>query len=112
MKKLFAIAVTVVLLAGCGVGTYSVQSGVENAAFISFVDDVKQEIVVSVDNHSYNLETVKQKAYKSGRNIKQTALNTIKLTPGQHAVSVTLNGNQIYSHKVFLSTGETKIIEL
>lgn len=112
MKKLFAIAVSVVLLAGCGVGTYSVQSGVENAAFISFTDDVKQEIIVSVDNHTYNLETVKQKPYKSGRNIKQTAQNTIKLTPGQHNVSVTLGGNEIYSHKVFLSTGETKIIEL
>lgn len=102
MKKLFAIAVTVVLLAGCGVGTYSVQSGVENAAFISFTDDMKQEIVVSVDNHTYNLETVKQKAYKSGRNIKQTAQNTIKLAPGQHTVSVTLGGKEIYSHKVGL----------
>ena len=112
MRKLFVIAVSVVLLAGCGVGTYSVQSGVENAAFISFTDDVKQEIVVSVDNHTYNLETVKQKAYKSGRNIKQTAQNTIKLAPGQHTVSVTLGGKEIYRHKVFLSTGETKIIEL
>lgn len=113
MKKLFVFAAFIITLTGCGVGTYSVQSGVEDAAFISFTDDVKQEIVVSVDNNNtYNVETVKQKAYKSGRNIKQTALNTIKLTPGQHTISVTLNGNEIYSHKVFLSTGETKIIEL
>ena len=112
MRKLFVVAVSVILLTGCGVGTYSVQSGVENAAFISFTDDVKQDIVVSVDNNTYNVETVKQKAYKSGRNIKRTAQNTIKLTPGQHNVSVTLGGNEIYSHKVFLSTGETKIIEL
>ena len=112
MKKIFVIAAFIMTLASCGVGTYSVQSGVEDAAFISFTDDVKQVILVSVDNNTYTVETVKQKAYKSGRNIKQTALNTIKLTPGQHVVSVTLNGNQIYSHKVFLSTGETKIIEL
>lgn len=112
MKKLFVIAAFIMTLTSCGVGTYSVQSGVEDAAFISFTDDVKQAIVVNIDNKSYTVETVKQKAYKSGRNIKQTALNTIKLTPGQHVVSVTLNGNQIYSHKVFLSTGETKIIEL
>ena len=112
MKKLFVIAVSVVLFAGCGVGTYSVQSGVENAAFISFTDDVKQGIVVTVDNDTYNLETVRQKAYKSDRNIKQTARNTIKLTPGQHNVSVTFDGKEIYSHKVYLSTGETKIIEL
>lgn len=112
MKKLFVFAAFIITLTGCGVGTYSVQSGVEDAAFISFTDDVKQAIVVSVDNNTYNVETVKQNAYKSGRNIKQTALNTIKLTPGQHTISVTLNGNEIYSHKVFLSTGETKIIEL
>ena len=112
MKKLFVFAAFIIALTGCGVGTYSVQSGVEDAAFISFTDDVKQAIVVNIDNKAYTVETVKQKAYKSGRNIKQTALNTIKLTPGQHVVSVTLNGNQIYSHKVFLSTGETKIIEL
>ena len=54
----------------------------------------------------------KNEVDKSGRNIKQTAQNTIKLAPGQHTVSVTLGGKEIYSHKVFLSTGETKIIEL
>ena len=112
MKKIFVFAAFMTMLASCGVGTYSVQSGVEDAAYISFTDDEKQEIVVSVDNNTYNIETVKQKAYKSGRDIKQTALNTIKLTPGQHTISVTLNGDKIYSHKVFLSKGETRIIEL
>ena len=112
MKKLFVVAAFTILMTSCGVGTYSVQSGVEDAAFISFTDDTKQEIVVIVDNKTYNVETVKQKAYKSGRDIKQTALNSIKLTPGQHTISVSLNGEKIYSHKVFISTGETKIIEL
>lgn len=112
MKKLFVFAAFIMILTGCGVGTYSVQSGVEDAAFISFTDDVKQEIAVSVDNKIYNVETVRQKAYKSDRHIKQTALNSIKLSAGQHTISVTLNGNVIYSHKVFLSAGETKIIEL
>ena len=112
MKKIFVFAALMTMLTSCGVGTYSVQSGTEDAAFISFTDDEKQEIVVSVDNNTYNVETVKQKAYKSGRDIKQTALNTIRLTPGQHNISVTLNGEKVYSHKVFLSAGETKIIEL
>ena len=112
MKKLMIIAAFTTLLAGCGVGTYSVQSGVKDAAFISFTDDLKQDITVNVDNQTYTLQTVKQKAYKSGRNIKQTALNTIKTTPGQHEVKVMLNGNQVFKKKIFLSTGETKIIEL
>ena len=112
MKKFVFIAALSVFLTGCGVGTYSVQSGVEDAAYISFTDDVKQEIVVNVDSKTYNVYTVKNKAYKSDRNIKQTTKNTIKLTPGQHNVSVMLDGNEVYSRKVFLSTGETKVIEL
>ena len=112
MKKLIFITVLSVFLTGCGVGTYSVQSGIEDAAYISFTDDVKQEIVVNVDGKTYNVYTVKQKAYKSDRNIKQTVKNTIKLTPGKHTVSVMLGGSEIYSHMVLLSTGETKIIGL
>lgn len=100
------------LLTGCGVGNYSIQSGVEDAAFISFTDDAKQDITVTVDDKTYVLQTVKQKAYKSGRNIKQTALNTIKIVPGQHEVKVILNGSDVFSKKLFLSTGEHKIIEL
>ena len=112
MKKLMLIAAFCILLTGCGVGNYSVQSGVEDAAFISFTDDVKQDITVTVDDQTYLLKTVRQKAYKSGRNIKQTALNTIKIVPGQHEVKVVLNGNDVFSKKLFLSTGEHKIIEL
>ena len=112
MKRLIVFTFFAMILTGCGVGAYSVQSGVEDAAFISFTDDVKQDIVVTVGNDTYNVKTVKQKAYKSGRNIKQTAINTIKLKPGQHSISVALGGDVIYSHKVFLSAGETKIIEL
>ena len=112
MKKLMIIAAFTMLLTGCGVGNYSVQSGVEDAAFISFTDNVKQDITVTVDGQTYNIKTVKQKAYKSGRNIKQTALNTIKIGPGQHDVKVLMNGADVFSKKIFVSTGEHKIIEL
>jgi outer membrane usher protein FimD/PapC len=112
MKKLVFAAVFSMFLTGCGVGTYSVQSGAGDAAYISFTDDVKQSIVVSIDNKTYNVDTIKDKAYRSDRNIKKTAKNAIRLTPGQHNVSVVLNGKEIYSNKVFISTGETKIIGL
>ena len=112
MNKFTFIAVFSLFLTSCGVGTYSVQSGLEDAAFISFTDDSKQNITVNIDDKTYNVNTVKYKAYKSDRNIKHTVKNTIKLTPGQHNVSVLLDGNKVYDHKVFVSTGETKIIEL
>ena len=112
MKKSMIIAALTILLTGCGVGNYSVQSGVEDAAFISFTDDAKQDITVTVDDQTYILKTVKQKAYKSGRNIKQTALNTIKTSTGQHEVKVVVNGTEVFSKKIFVSAGEHKIIEL
>ena len=112
MKKLMMIAAFTMLLTGCGVGTYSVQSGVEDAAFISFTDDMKQDITVIVDGQTYLLQSVKQKAYKSGRNIKQTALNTVKTTSGQHEVKVMIDGNEVFAKKLLLSSGEHKILEL
>ena len=112
MKKLVFLMALSVFLTGCGVGAYSVQSGLEDAAYIIFTDDVQQEIVVSVDGKTYDVNTVKHKAYKSDRNIKQTVKNAIKLTPGKHNVSVMLDGTKVYSHIVLLSTGETKIIGL
>ena len=112
MKKLMMIAAFTMLLTGCGVGTYSVQSGVEDAAFISFTDDIKQDITVIVDGQTYLLQSVKQKAYKSGRNIKQTALNTVKTTSGQHEVKVMIEGNEVFAKKLLLSSGEHKILEL
>ena len=112
MKKSMITAALTILLTGCGMGNYSVQSGVEDASFISFADDAKQDITVSVDDRTYYVKTVKQKAYKSGRNIRKTALNTIRITPGQHEVKVLLNGNDVFDKKLFISTGEHKIIEL
>ena len=113
MQKTLIIAAFTLLLTGCGVGNYSVQSGVEDAAYISFTDDVKQDITVTVDDRTYHIKTVRQKAYKSGRNIRQTALNTIKTTPGEHVVKVSGNGAvQEFDKKIFLSSGEHKIIGL
>ena len=112
MKKLIFMAAFSVFLTGCGVGTYSVQSGVEDAAYLTFTDDAKEQIVVKVDDNTYTLNTVKQKAYKSGRNIKQTALNPIKTGTRQHEVKVVMNGTEVFSKKIFVSTGEHKIIEL
>ena len=42
----------------------------------------------------------------------QLALNSIKITPGEHQVQVICNGSQVFNKKVFLSTAETKIIKL
>lgn len=112
MKKFLFLALFSAILTGCGVGSYSVQSGVEDAAYLSFTDKVKKAIVVQVDGVEYTLNTVKQVAHKTDRNIKQTSLNSIKLAPGQHQVKVLYQGTPIFDKKLFLSTGETKVVNL
>lgn len=114
MKKvLFITLLLTMFMASCGVGSYTVTTGLADEASISFVTDKRQNIVVTIDNdQQYNVETVKLKAYRKDRNIEKTYENTIVITPGTHEVKVTHDGEEVYTHKVFVSTGESKIIKL
>ena len=112
MKKILLIALLSVFMASCGVGSYTVTTGLEDKSSISFVTDKKQEIVVTVDGQQYNVETVKLKNYRNDRSLKRTVENTIEITPGQHDVRVALDGNVIYTQKIFVSAGENKVVEL
>ena len=112
MKKILIALIGALLLAGCGVGNYSVSSGKADEAMLSFVSESKTPVTVTVDNSTYNVETVKAKAWRTDRKIKKTAQNTIVVTPGQHTVVVVMNGREVCNKKVFISVQEHKIIEL
>ena len=112
MRKILIIVLLSVFMASCGVGSYSITTGIADESSISFVTDKKQEILVTVDNQQYNVETVKLKDYRKDRSLKRTVKNTIEMTPGQHDVKVTLDGSVIYTQKIFVSAGENKVIEL
>lgn len=112
MKKYLLIILSVFFLASCGVGTTSVTSGVAEKASLVVLASKKSDIVVTVDGNEFNVETVKQSKFKKDRDLKKISENIINVTPGQHQVVVTQNGLQVYSKKVFLSNGETRIIEL
>lgn len=115
MKKSVAIlsaAIFMMLLSGCGVGSYSVASGQEDVARVSFTATAKYAVEVVVDEQTFQVETVRQKAYKPGMRIKQTALNSLKLIPGSHHLVVKRGDSVLFDKKIFLSTGESKIIQL
>ena len=113
MKKLIFLALLSLTFVGCGVGVYSVSSGKADVAILSFTAPAKRGIVVEVDGKQYQIETVKTKAYKADRKIKQTALNSIRLQSGKHAISVMdKSGNILFEKNVFLSASEHRIIEL
>ncbi|MGI5847361.1 MAG: hypothetical protein ACOX5T_04980 [Candidatus Cryptobacteroides sp.] len=115
MKKVILILSAVIfmtLLSGCGVGSYSVASGREDVAKLSFTATEKYAVEVVVDEQAFLVETVRQKAYKPGMRIKQTALNSLKLTPGSHHVVVKRGDSVLFEKNLFLSTGESKVIPL
>lgn len=112
MKKIL-IAVSISLLfTACGVGNYTVSSGKADEGAISFTSAKAEDIVVSVDNTTYEINSVKDKAYRTDRKIKQTASNTIRLAPGAHDVKVEKEGQVVFSKKLYISASEHKIIEL
>jgi uncharacterized protein YxeA len=113
MKKSIIVILLSLVLTGCGVGTYSLSSGKADEAKLSFIDSKPYNIDVIVDNSStYKISTVRDKAYKSNRNIKEVTLNAVVLSPGKHFVEVVAGGKKLYSKWIFVSTGEHKIIEL
>ena len=112
MKKFLVFLAAVCLFSSCGTGVYTVSSGKADKSELSFVSKDKMALDVTVDGAAYSVNSVKEKAWKKTGNIKKTALNTISITTGQHEVSVSGKNGVIYSKKIFVSTGEHKIIEL
>lgn len=112
MKKILLIALVSLFMASCGVGSYTITTGLADKSSVSFVTDKKQDITVTVDDQQYNVETVGLKAYRKDRSIKNTVENTIVMTPGTHNVKVALDGVVICTQKIFVSAGENKVIEL
>ncbi len=106
------ILTALLFLSGCGVGSYSVTSGKEDAAGLVFTDNVRRDITVTIDGKDHNIQTVKTKEYKPGMNIKNTALNTIRIEPGQHSVVVRAGNDELFKKRIFVSAGENKVINL
>ena len=112
MKKLIIALCGALMLCSCGVGSYSVISGKADEGMVSFVSESKTPITVTVDDSSYDIYTVKTKAWRKDRDIRKTVQNTIVMTPGTHQIVVKVNGSEVYAKKVFISAQEHKIIEL
>lgn len=114
MKKIavFIVAAISITLYGCGVGVYSVNSGMADESAVCFVAAKRYDINVNIDGVSYDTKTIKQKPHKARRDIKRTANRQLKVTPGRHSVKVTKDGHSIYSKEIYVSANEIKIIEL
>jgi len=114
VKKALYIIIALCILSGCGVGSKSISSGKADECFISFTTKQKKAPVLSVDidGKVYELSAVYEKAYKKDRDIKKTSENTLRLVPGTHKVTVTSEGEVIYSKTLVISVQEHRVVEL
>lgn len=112
MKRIFAILISIVLLTSCGVGSYTISSGRADEGGVFFTASKAFPVEVCIDGNLYSVNTVKAKAYKNDRRIRQTAGNTIVLSAGKHEIEVRRDGNVLYSKVIFISSGENRVIEL
>lgn len=111
MKRIIYI-LAIALLSSCGVGNYTVSSGRADQGALSFTTAKATDITVFVDDNSYSIKSVKDKAYKTDRKIKQTSANTIYLTPGTHNVKVKMGDEEVFSKQLYISVSEHRIVEL
>ena len=111
MKRIFFILL-VLFTASCGVGNYTLSSGKSDMGALSFSSDQYKDITVLIDNDSYSIKSVKDKAYKTDRKIRPTAENTLYVTPGTHTVKVMIENEEIYSKQLYISVSEHRIVEL
>lgn len=93
-------------------GSYTIVSGTADEAAVCFTANKKFDITVTIDGAVYDVKTIKDKQYRSNRNIKQVVKQQITLTPGRHNVIVTKDGVEIYNHEIFISASDVKVIEL
>lgn len=113
MKRFLLLLCAVCLvLASCGTGSKTVVSGRPDDAGVVFSDDQSYKIDVTIDGKNYKVSTVKDIDYKKMRDIKKTAQNMIVIKPGNHEVKVRRNGKTILTQKIFVSAGDTKVINL
>lgn len=112
MKRVIILLSALLLVAGCGVGSHTVVSGLADEAAVVFFSPRAMTVDVTVDDMDYRVNTVKDSEFKAKRNIKDTANNMIIVKPGTHEVTVRFNGATILNQKIFVSAGDTKVIKL
>ena len=112
MKKFILTLLSAVVLAGCGVGTYTISTGRADEACLSFADAEGALITVRVDGTDHRVSAVKEDAWRKDRDIRATVENTIYLTPGKHSVEVYRGTVRVFGKTLFISAGEHKVVNL
>lgn len=112
MKKLLIICcLSLLALASCKTGVYTAEYGKEDVAYISLVSSDKmanKDVLVYIDNETqFTAHVQKAKQSTEKHNGKLFAIK-----PGKRHMKVVYNGNVIYEKEIFVSSQQTKLINL
>jgi hypothetical protein len=108
MKNILCIAsIALIFIAGC-TGVKTVSSGLADEAFLEFVGDQSKysEVSVTVGEDVNFIATVNKPHANRPKG------EAYAISPGSHVVTVSSEGEVVFRKKMYLSTRETRIIEL
>lgn len=112
MKKiLFLMCSCLILLAGCKTGVFTSEYGKEDVAFISLVSSdalANKDVEVYIDeNAPFTVHVQKSKQSTVKHNGK-----LFSIMPGKRHMKIVYNGETIYEKDIFVSSQQTKLINL
>lgn len=107
-KTIYLIAIGLAFLASC-TGIKSTTRGLENEAFIEIIgnsDNYKNGVDVKID------DKISFKAVVNKPKTTKVKSQVYAISTGSHTLTISSNNNIIYSKQIFVSSQETKLIEL
>ena len=109
MKKLLYLLIIGLFISGCTTGVRTLSKGLDNNSYLEFIGDPDKYAngvtVVIDDNTQFT-------AFVNKPNAKKPKGSVYAIKDGQHTISVSSNSKVLYLQRVFISSQETRQINL
>lgn len=111
IMSLMAIAMAAYCITGCKTGTFASEHGRDDIAYIDVVSSgayAGKKVTVTIDGST----TFTVKVQKSKQSTEKHNGSLYAIRPGRRSVKVVYEGKTLYQKEIFLSSQQTKIIQL
>lgn len=109
--KYIFVLITVLLVTGCKTGVYTSEGGKSDVAYLSFTSSnlyANKVVTVTIDNAT----TFEAKVVKEKKNREKYRGEVYAIAVGRKMVKVTFEGEVLYDKEIYVTTQQTKNIEL
>ncbi|MEZ3589794.1 MAG: DUF4831 family protein [Muribaculaceae bacterium] len=109
--SLVAIAMAACCITGCKTGTFASEHGRDDVAYIDVVSSdayAGKKVTVTIDGTT----EFTVKVQKSKQSTEKHNGDLYGIRPGRRSVKVVYDGKTLYEKEIFLSSQQTKIIQL